>query len=122
MYVIGNADMPGFSKREQAVLASLVLAQRGRLAKVAENLPTHPSFALKVLCLRLAVLLCRSRRDIDQRLFSLARVNGEFRLSVKNDWLAAHSLTQYELEQEMAEWKNAGMALEIVATSAHSGV
>ena len=114
-YVVGNADMPGFSKREQAVLASLVIAQRGRLAKVAADLPTHPSFATKVICLRLAVLLCRSRRDIDRRLFSLARVNGEFRLSVKSDWLTAHNLTQYELEQEMAEWSGVGMKLEIVS-------
>ena len=120
-YVIANADMPGFSKREQAALASLVLAQRGRLAKVAGDLPKDESFATKVLCLRLAVLLSRSRRNIDSRLFSLARVNSEFRLSVKNDWLAAHSLTQYELELEMSEWKSAGMALEIIATSAHSG-
>ena len=114
-YVIANADMPGFSKREQAALASLVLAQRGRLAKVAGDLPKDESFATKVLCLRLAVLLSRSRRNIDSRLFSLARVNSEFRLSVKNDWLAAHSLTQYELELEMSEWNGAGMKLEIVA-------
>ena len=113
-YVIGNADMPGFSKREQAVLASLVIAQRGRLSKVTTDLPTHPSFATKVVCLRLAVLLCRSRRDIDRRLFSLVRINGEFRLSVKSDWLSAHNLTQYELEQEMAEWGGLGMKLEIV--------
>ena len=113
-YVIGNADMPGFSKREQAVLASLVIAQRGRLSKVTTDLPTHPSFATKVVCLRLAVLLCRSRRDIDRRLFSLVRINGEFRLSVKSDWLSAHNLTQYELEQEMTEWGGLGMKLEIV--------
>jgi len=113
-YVIANADMPGFSKREQAALAALVIAQRGRLSKLAINLPSDESFATKVLCLRLAVLLSRSRRNVDSQLFSLARVNGEFRLSVKADWLAAHSLTQYELEQETAEWKNAGIKLEIV--------
>ena len=114
-YVIASADMPGFSKREQAALASLVLAQRGRLAKVAGDLPKDESFATTVLCLRLAVMLSRSRRNIDSRLFSLARVNGEFRLSVKSDWLAAHSLTQYELEQETSEWNGAGMKLAIVA-------
>ena len=113
-YIIANADMPGFSKREQAALASLVIAQRGRLTKVAIDLPNDESFATKVLCLRLAVLLSRSRRSVDSLLFSLARVNGEFRLSVKADWLALHSLTQYELEQETLEWKGAGMKLEIV--------
>ena len=106
--------MPGFSKREQAALASLVLAQRGRLAKVAIELPRDESFATKVLCLRLAVLLSRSRRNVNIHLFSLARINGEFRLSVKGDWFDSHSLTRYELEQEMVEWQGAGIKLEIV--------
>ena len=113
-YIIANADMPGFSKREQAALASVVLAQRGRLTKVGFELPRDESFATKVLCLRLAVLLSRSRRNVDSQLFSLARINGEFRLSVKADWLDTHSLTQYELEQETAEWKGSGIKLEIV--------
>ena len=113
-YIVANADMPGFSKREQAALAALILAQRGRLTKVGIDLPTDESFATKVLCLRLAVLLSRSRRNVDSQLFSLARVNGEFRLSVKGDWFASRSLTQYELEQETSEWKSAGMKLEIV--------
>ncbi len=113
-YIIANADMPGFSKREQAALAALVIAQRGRLAKVAHNLPADDTFAAKVLCLRLAVLLCRSRRNVDARLFSLARVNGEYRLSVKADWLQSHSLTEYELRQEIDEWKSAGLKLDIV--------
>jgi len=114
-YIIANADMPGFSKREQASLASVVLAQRGRLTKIGFELPRDESVATKVLCLRLAVLLSRSRRNVDAQLFSLARINGEFRFSVKADWLASHSLTQYELEQESGEWKSAGIKLEIVA-------
>ncbi len=113
-YVIANADMPGFSKREQAALASLVIAQRGKLAKVGTDLPADEAFAAKVLCLRLAVLLCRSRRSLDTQLFSLARVNGEYRLSVRTEWLQTHSLTEYELRQEIDEWKNAGLKLEIV--------
>lgn len=114
-YIVANADMPGFSKREQAALASLVIAQRGKLAKVAVDLPADTAFSAKVLCLRLAVLLCRSRRNVDAQLFSLARINGEYRLSVKDDWLQTHSLTEYELRQEIEEWKGAGLKLDIVA-------
>ena len=113
-YIIANADMPGFSKREQAALASLVLSQRGRLAKAALELPRDEAFAVKVLCLRLGVLLSRSRRNIGVKQLSLARVNGEFRLAVNADWLAAHSLTEYALQQEIEEWKGVGQKLEIV--------
>ena len=113
-YVVANADMPGFSKREQATLATLVLAQRGKLSKVAGDLPREPAFAAKVLCLRLAVLLSRSRRNVDAKRFGLAKVNDEFRLSVDAVWLEANSLTDYELRQEAQEWAGVGMKLEIV--------
>ena len=116
-YVIANADMPGFSKREQAALATLVLAQRGKLAKVASDLPKETAFAAKVLCLRLAVLLSRSRRNVDPKRFGLAKVNGEFRLSVDAVWLEANSLTDYELRQEAQEWASVGMKFDIVPTS-----
>ena len=117
-YIIANADMPGFSKREQAALATLVLAQRGKLAKVAGDLPHEPSFAAKVLCLRLAVLLTRSRRNVDAKRFGIAKVNTDFRLSVDAVWLEANGLTDYELRQEALEWASVGMKLEIVPTVA----
>ena len=116
-YVIANADMPGFSKREQAALANLVLAQRGKLAKVAGDLPSEASFAAKVLCMRLAVLLSRSRRSVDAKRFALAKVNNDFRLSVDATWLETNSLTDYELGQEAQEWASTGMKLEIVPTT-----
>ena len=115
-YVISNADMPGFSKREQADLATLVLAQRGKLSKVAGDLSREPSFAAKVLSLRLAVLLSRSRRNIDPKRFGLAKVNNDFRISVDTMWLEANSLTDYELRQEAQEWVSVGLKLEIVPT------
>ena len=117
-YVIANADMPGFSKREQAVLATLALALRGKLAKVAADLPKEPSFAATVLCLRLAVLLSRSRRNVEPKRFGLAKVNTDFRLSVDAAWLEANSLTDYELRQEAEEWARVGIKLEIVPTVA----
>ena len=93
-----------------------MLAQRGKLAKVAGDLPHEPSFAAKVLCLRLAVLLSRSRRNVDAKRFGIAKVNTDFRLSVDAVWLEANGLTDYELRQEALEWASVGMKLEIVPT------
>ena len=33
-YIVGNADMPGFSRMDQSRLARVVLAHRGKLEKV----------------------------------------------------------------------------------------
>ena len=113
-YIIANADMPGFSKREQQTLAALVLAQRGKLANVVPEFARGASFMAKVMCLRLSVLLSRSRRHLDPKFFSLdATTATHFVFRINNAWLSEHDLTDYELQQESAEWKSAGVVLEI---------
>lgn len=114
-YIIGNADMPGFSKREQATLAALILAQRGKLSKVNPEFMQDPLFVSRVLCLRLAVLLSRSRRNLNGKLFNLSRhVSGRrFSLDVESEWLTRNDLTAYELKQEAAEWSNVGIEILI---------
>jgi exopolyphosphatase / guanosine-5'-triphosphate,3'-diphosphate pyrophosphatase len=103
-YVIANADMPGFSKREQAALAALILAQKGKLSKLGSDVLQDPRFAANAVCLRLAVLLSRSRRNVHTRYFQLSRNADKFALDVERTWLAEHDLTQYELKQEALEW------------------
>ena len=114
-YIIGNADMPGFSKREQATLAVLILAQRGKLSKVNPEFMQDPLFVSRVLCLRLAVLLSRSRRNVSGERFNLSRdLSGKkFTLDVERDWLTKNDLTAYELKQEAAEWNNVGIEVVI---------
>ena len=115
-YIISNADMPGFSKREQASLAALILAQRGKLSKVGAELHRDRAFAARVLCLRLGVLLSRSRRTLEAKLFSLSRIGEVFTLAVDPVWLASHDLTDYELKQEAAEW--AGIGINVLLSGA----
>ncbi|MBL8512268.1 MAG: exopolyphosphatase [Betaproteobacteria bacterium] len=116
-YIIANADMPGFSKREQSRLAALLLAQRGKLGKIKPEWLADPGFITSALSLRLAVLLARSRRDIDARLFSLAREGKGFALAVDGHWLSQHDLTDYELRQEIAEWENQGVTIRLSGMS-----
>jgi exopolyphosphatase/pppGpp-phosphohydrolase len=59
--ILTYADMPGFSKKDQAQLAMLVLGHRGKLEKLGHA--TADSAWNLVFCLRLAVLLHRTRDD-----------------------------------------------------------
>ena len=105
-YILSNADMPGFSKREQAGLARLVLAQRGKLSKVVADTPLSDDFILEAMCLRLAVLLSRSRRFVAAKHFMLTReADKSVTLAIDATWLSVHDLTDYELSLEVAEWK-----------------
>lgn len=61
-YVLENADMPGFSRADQQLMAMLALASQGKLTK-AEALVRSRGQWIAILCLRMAVLLLRRRED-----------------------------------------------------------
>jgi exopolyphosphatase / guanosine-5'-triphosphate,3'-diphosphate pyrophosphatase len=106
-YIIGESDMPGFSKREQGALAALVLGHAGKLPKVAAALAT-PHQWLAMACLRLAALFHRSRAESELPVLSL-RVEGErFVLNVPGAWLEDNPLTAYSLEEEVRQWAALG--------------
>jgi exopolyphosphatase/guanosine-5'-triphosphate,3'-diphosphate pyrophosphatase len=111
-YIIENADMPGFSKKEQARLAKLVLAQRGSLNKIVP-LVQDPQVWAMIAALRLAVLLYRSRLDIDLPELALTANGAGFELQLDADWLAQNPLTETALEAEAREWKGTGLKLAV---------
>ena len=110
-YILENADMPGFSRTEQARLALLTRSQRGALVK----LPVFASGAVAerdrqlVWLLRQAVILCRNRSE--PRLPDVqAEANGKrFRLTLPEGWLERRPLTRRALEDEAAYWLAVGM-------------
>ena len=102
-YILENADMPGFSKRDQARLAALVRASRGGLEKLA--LPDDYLDWPLILCLRLAVLFNMSRSDAVQPKMSLDCTGQNCYLTLPEDWLKANPLTQAALEQELKSWR-----------------
>lgn len=113
-YIIAHADMPGFSRPEQAYLSRLVLGQRGKLVKIATDLQGDADFRVLMLCLRLAVLLMRSRRPLEVKLFNVEKRGEGFRLRVKSGWLGEHGLTEYGLRTEAEEWESLGVHLDVV--------
>ncbi|TCP11093.1 Ppx/GppA phosphatase [Crenobacter luteus] len=112
-YILQNADMPGFSKREQAQLATLVLGHRGDMGKMQALIDEAAQWQA-VMALRLAVLFCRRRQEpaLPERL-ALASQPKHFTLTLDPDWLSANPLTASAFRQEVAQWKRVGFALAI---------
>jgi exopolyphosphatase/guanosine-5'-triphosphate,3'-diphosphate pyrophosphatase len=112
-YILANADMPGFSRRDQGWLSNLVLAQRGKLSKMRAAFEDDPRLAALAFCLRTAVIFHRSRRSVP--LPRLRAVGGErqWRLEVEEDWLARNTLVDVALEHEKDEWKSVGWTFDV---------
>ncbi|MBK1779633.1 Ppx/GppA family phosphatase [Advenella sp. WQ 585] len=109
-YVLGNADMPGFSKADQSVLSLLTLGHQGKLDKINPHTPNRSQW-LALLCLRLAALFLRRRQLLNPEIVRL-EVNGKtVSVIISSKWLADHPLTQYSLKLEASEWKHADAKL-----------
>lgn len=101
-YILENADMPGFSRQDQASLARVVRASRGGLDKLA--LDHRDGLWPLILCLRLAILFNLSRTDSAPSKLALKVDAGRCVLSLPRAWLEANPLTQAALETELRGW------------------
>ncbi|MEN9879422.1 MAG: hypothetical protein RIQ55_68 [Pseudomonadota bacterium] len=115
-YILSYADMPGFSKMDQARLALLVLCHRGKLNKV-EGLNREDVAWRQILSLRLASILHRSRLDgVDTPALQARETVNGFTLQLPADWLAENPMTAAALHDESAIWDEAGFRLRIRST------
>ena len=113
-YILANADMPGFSKKEQARLSLLTLAQRGNLNKLQGQLKNVEDYVLAI-SLRLSVLFYRNRSDSGLPALHGRFSGTKFHLAIDPDWLAQNSLTEAALQDEVKQWKTLLVSLQIVA-------
>jgi exopolyphosphatase/guanosine-5'-triphosphate,3'-diphosphate pyrophosphatase len=108
-YLLANADMPGFVRLEQQLLAALVTYHRRKLEDpFLAGLPTSwraPLFRLIVI-LRLAVLLNRTRSPDELPQISVEAGNDLLEVRFPDGWLSGSPLTAADLEQEQ-EWLQA---------------
>lgn len=109
-YLMANADMPGFSRAMQQVMSVLVKGQRKKLpGKYIAALPAHfrdPAWQF-TLALRIAVLLCRARIDIDETDYpEVAFKDNTLTLTFRNGFLENRPLTVSDLLDEQGYWSS----------------
>lgn len=115
-YLIGNSDMPGFSRQDQQLVAALILGQRGKFPLLVFQEFSNELFDMAWrLCvmLRLAVLLNRSRSDQVLPRISFAIVGRTLQVKFPKGWLNEHPLTRADLAQEVKYLKVMGLNLKV---------
>ncbi len=115
-YILENADMPGFSRRDQSRLAALVRASRGGLEKLGFN-AADPNWPL-ILCLRLAVLFNSGRNNLKLPNMQLECLDGACELRLTADWLAGNSLIRAALDEELAAWRTVSPCVRLTEVRA----
>ncbi len=102
-YLLGNVDAAGFSQSQLRRLGELVLGQRGSLRKLESRLTSVP-FVWQVLCLRLAIVLCHSRVEVDRKAIQLTHSGRSVKLEIDARWARANPRTLFLLDEEAQAW------------------
>jgi exopolyphosphatase / guanosine-5'-triphosphate,3'-diphosphate pyrophosphatase len=115
-YLLENADMPGFPREEQRLLARLVGGHRRKLVLdgVDELVPPWDRNALYVIVLlRLAVLLHRGRSPTALPPIELSATPKSLEVEFPGLWLRDHPLTSADLQQETEYLRASGFRLRV---------
>lgn len=102
-YILEHADLPGFSREEQRIVAALVRGHRRKFPRaVIDSFPAEQVDALTHLCvlLRLAVVFKYASPLDGVPAFGFSATRGSYRLRFPDGWLDRHPLTAAELSQE----------------------
>ncbi|MCC6657217.1 MAG: Ppx/GppA family phosphatase, partial [Rhodocyclaceae bacterium] len=111
-YILANADMPGFSRMDQARLSRIVLAHRGKLERVQSIMADSPDWPM-IFSLRLAAILHRARDDAPLPAITARRSERGFVVGVDPAWLAGSPLSAAALDEETRQWSGLGMEIRI---------
>jgi exopolyphosphatase / guanosine-5'-triphosphate,3'-diphosphate pyrophosphatase len=113
-YILSNADMQGFSRQEQELLAALVLCHRSKFRVSSFRSLMKPFVrAGKQMCvlLRIAVLLHRGRTRMAAPDVKIEIKGRSIFLQFPKNWLDEHSLTLADLIKEIDYLDSAGYKL-----------
>lgn len=120
-YVAEWADMPGFPRAEQRLLAFLIGSQRHAIdtdrLRALPRAWREQALRLAIL-LRLAVLLNRSRKDTGHPAVALQVSQDTVSVGLAADWLADNPLTIADLERETGFLDRVGYKLTMDAMPA----
>ena len=113
-YVIGHADLSGFSQQDQLILAALVRGHRRKFP--IEEFSTlgdeHTEAAMRLcVLLRLAVLMHRGRSENLVPEIHLSTKETSLHLDFPQGWLEQNPLTLVDLEQEARFLRAASITL-----------
>ena len=115
-YIVQHADLPGFDQTERQLLVMLISLYKGDIKQDKLDCLAIVSTedAAKLLAiLRLAIILCRRRKDDVLPQYQTQVSKNEIKLCLPSHWLEQHPLISDELLQESEHLNQLGLSLII---------
>jgi exopolyphosphatase/guanosine-5'-triphosphate,3'-diphosphate pyrophosphatase len=115
-YLVGNSDLPGFSREEQHALALIVQGQRKSFPKKdLKDLPEEllDSTQKIIILLRLAMVFNRGRSERTDTGIKLKAIDKGISIGLPLGWLSRHPLTEADLNQEADYLKSIKFKLKL---------
>ncbi len=103
-YLLAHVDAAGFSQSQLRRIGNLVLGQRGGLRKMGGRRLQDSTFALHLLCLRLAVIACHARDDAAAEALALNVADGAPTIALAGAWADANPRAVHLLRDEVDAW------------------
>jgi len=117
-YLLENADMPGFNRSAQRILACVVGAHRRKLTNANIGTIAPKGWAKRAtrlaILLRLAVLFNRGRSYDFPEVLRISAKENSLTLCLPSEWLDSNPLSLADLENERGFLSSAGYELEFI--------
>lgn len=113
-YILRHADLPGFDQTERQLIVALIGSYKGDIdTKAFAHLAiASQKQAFKLLLIfRLAITLCRRRRDNVLPTYDTQSHGDNFSLTLSKQWLKEHPLLVAELNEESIQLEKLGLTI-----------
>lgn len=110
-YIVGSADLPGFTTREQRLMSTLILGQKGNLKKVSDMLG-DVDFAKALLALRLAVMFRHAHITLDLERVKV-KLKNRIDLDIRRDYVKEHPSISFWFQKEQEWWAGIGVEFAV---------
>lgn len=112
-YILEHTEPQGFAQSELHCLSLLILGHRGKIKRLEADL-SNRLFVMQLLCLRLAVILCHTRKKPNLRGIQLQTIANTATLTLPGYWPEKYPQSCYLLDEETLAWQKANWQLTLV--------
>ncbi len=115
-YLIRHSDLAGFTQRQQAFLAQLVLNHRKAYQRIKQTSALYhlrKDYKVLSVCLRLALLIERGHTEYNVEVESFTQDETGFHLQLQEGWRDVNKLLETDLEQEINHLRQVNIRLRI---------